>query len=60
VKALLKTDGSGAYGVVCGGIGPLRTYIYLLRKAHLGGVSITVSPDRPNQICEAKNICVLK
>ena len=43
-----------------GGIGQSRTYMYLLRKAHLGEVSVTVWPDRLNEICEKKNIFVLK
>jgi aspartate--ammonia ligase len=43
-----------------GGIGQSRTYMYLLRKAHLGEVSVTVWPDVLNEICEKKNIFVLK
>ena len=43
-----------------GGIGQSRTYMYLLRKAHLGEVSVTVWPDQLNEICEKKNIFVLK
>jgi len=42
-----------------GGIGQSRTYMYLLRKAHLGEVSVTIWPDRLHEICEAKNIHVL-
>ena len=45
---------------VGGGIGQSRTVMYLLRKAHLGEVSVTVWPDQLNRICEAKNIFVLK
>ena len=30
-----------------GGIGQSRTYMYLLRKAHLGEVSVTVWPQDP-------------
>jgi aspartate--ammonia ligase len=32
----------------------------LLRKAHLGEVSVTVWPDELQEICEAKNIYVLQ
>jgi aspartate--ammonia ligase len=32
----------------------------LLRKAHLGEVSVTVWPEELNRICEKKNIHVLK
>ncbi len=42
-----------------GGIGQSRTYMYLLRKAHLGEVSVTIWPDQLNAICEKKNIFVL-
>jgi len=43
-----------------GGIGQSRTYMYLLRKAHLGEVSVTVWPDVLNEMCDKKNIFVLK
>ena len=43
-----------------GGIGQSRTVMYLLRKAHLGEVSVTVWPEQLNKICEARNIFVLK
>jgi aspartate--ammonia ligase len=43
-----------------GGIGQARTYMLLLRKAHLGEVSVTVWPDELKRICEAKNIHVLE
>jgi len=42
-----------------GGIGQSRTYMYLLRTAHLGEVSVTVWPKRLKDICAAKNIHVL-
>jgi len=45
---------------VGGGIGQSRTVMYLLRKAHLGEVSVTVWPEQLNKICEARNIHVLK
>jgi aspartate--ammonia ligase len=43
-----------------GGIGQSRTTMLLLRKAHLGEVSVTIWPDDLNKICEKKNIFVLK
>ncbi|MDJ0962499.1 MAG: aspartate--ammonia ligase [Acidimicrobiia bacterium] len=43
-----------------GGIGQSRTYMYLLRKAHLGEVSVTVWPDKLKEICADKNIYVLE
>lgn len=43
-----------------GGIGQSRTFMYLLRTAHLGEVSVTVWPKELKQICEEKNIHVLE
>jgi aspartate--ammonia ligase len=43
-----------------GGIGQSRTYMLLLRKAHLGEVSVTVWPDQLKEICEERNIVVLE
>jgi len=43
-----------------GGIGQSRTYMYLLRKAHIGEVSVTVWPKILKDICASKNICVLE
>ena len=43
-----------------GGIGQSRTYMLLLRKAHLGEVSVTVWPDILKKICSEKNIHVLE
>jgi aspartate--ammonia ligase len=43
-----------------GGIGQSRTYMYLLRKAHLGEVSVTVWPKQLKDICEKWNIHVLE
>ena len=43
-----------------GGIGQSRTYMYLLRKAHLGEVSVTIWPDELIEICEERNIHVLR
>ncbi len=42
-----------------GGIGQSRTNMYLLKKAHLGEVSVTVWPDILKDICKKKNIHVL-
>jgi aspartate--ammonia ligase len=42
-----------------GGIGQSRTTMLLLRKAHLGEVSVTVWPKALRTICEKKNIFVL-
>ncbi len=42
-----------------GGIGQSRTYMLLLRKAHLGEVSVTVWPKVLREISERKNIHVL-
>jgi aspartate--ammonia ligase len=43
-----------------GGIGQSRTTMLLLRKAHLGEVSVAVWPKRLKEICERKNIRVLE
>jgi len=43
-----------------GGIGQSRTYMLLLRKAHLGEVSVTVWPDELKEVCEERNIVVLE
>jgi aspartate--ammonia ligase len=43
-----------------GGIGQSRTYMYFLRAAHLGEVSVTVWPDILKEICAKKNIHVLE
>ncbi|HVP56240.1 MAG TPA: aspartate--ammonia ligase [Candidatus Eisenbacteria bacterium] len=42
-----------------GGIGQSRTLMLLLRKAHLGEVSVTVWPKVLKDMCEKKNIHVL-
>ena len=42
-----------------GGIGQSRTYMYLLNKAHLGEVSVTVWPKILADICKKKNIHIL-
>lgn len=43
-----------------GGIGQARTYMYLLRTAHLGEVTVTIWPDELKKICKEKNIHVLE
>jgi aspartate--ammonia ligase len=43
-----------------GGIGQSRTLMLLLRKAHLGEVSVTVWPKILKEICREKNIHVLE
>ena len=43
-----------------GGIGQSRTLMLLLRKAHLGEVSVTVWPKVLKEMCAKKNICVLE
>jgi aspartate--ammonia ligase len=43
-----------------GGIGQSRTTMLLLRKAHLGEVSVTLWPKQLKDICTAKNIVVLE
>ena len=43
-----------------GGIGQSRTYMLLLKKAHLGEVSVTVWPKALKDICSKKNIHVLE
>ena len=43
-----------------GGIGQARTYMYLLRTAHLGEVTVSIWPDQLKKICADKNIHVLE
>ncbi len=43
-----------------GGIGQSRTLMLLLRKAHLGEVSVTVWPKIVKDMCAARNIHVLE
>jgi len=43
-----------------GGIGQARTYMYLLRTAHLGEVTVSIWPDELKEICAKKNIHVLE
>jgi aspartate--ammonia ligase len=43
-----------------GGIGQSRTYMLLLRNAHIGEVSVSVWPSILTQMCTKKNIFVLE
>jgi len=43
-----------------GGIGQSRTYMYLLRKAALGEVSVTVWPEILHKLCKEHNIHLLR
>jgi aspartate--ammonia ligase len=43
-----------------GGIGQSRTAMLLLRKAHLGEVSVAVWPEKLERICAKRNIHVLR
>ncbi len=45
---------------VGGGLGQSRTQMWILRKAHLGEVSVTVWPKILKDICAKKNIFVLE
>jgi aspartate--ammonia ligase len=56
-KAILNDEIPLSIG---GGIGQSRTYMYLLRTAHLGEVSVTVWPKKFKEICAARNIHVLE
>ncbi len=56
-QAILNDDIPLSIG---GGIGQSRTYMYLLRKAHLGEVSVTVWPKELKEICYENNIHVLE
>jgi len=56
-KAIVKQEIPLSIG---GGIGQSRTYMMLLRKAHLGEVSVTVWPRILKDMCRRKNIHVLE
>ena len=56
-QAILKDEIPLSIG---GGIGQSRTVMYLLRKAHLGEVSVSVWPAALKKICAARNIHVLE
>jgi aspartate--ammonia ligase len=56
-QAILKDEIPLSIG---GGIGQSRTFMYLLRAAHIGEVSISVWPDFLKTISKRKNIHVLE
>ncbi|HMD17349.1 MAG TPA: aspartate--ammonia ligase [Terriglobales bacterium] len=56
-QAILKNEIPLSIG---GGIGQSRTLMLLLRKAHLGEVSVTVWPKILKEMCAGKNIFVLE
>lgn len=56
-QAILKGEIPLSIG---GGIGQSRTTMLLLRKAHLGEVSVSVWPKELKDICRRKNINVLE
>jgi aspartate--ammonia ligase len=56
-QAIIKNEAPLSVG---GGIGQSRTLMLLLRKAHLGEVSVTVWPKILKEICAKKNIFVLE
>ena len=43
-----------------GGVGQARTFMYLLRTAHLGEVTVSVWPKELKDICAKKNISLLE
>jgi len=56
-KAILNDEIPLSIG---GGIGQSRTFMYLLRTAHLGEVTVSVWPKVLKDICKKKNIHVLE
>ncbi|MBT4510974.1 MAG: aspartate--ammonia ligase [Chloroflexi bacterium] len=56
-KALINDEIPLSIG---GGIGQSRTFMYLLRTAHLGEVTVSVWPQVLKDICRKKNIHVLE
>ena len=56
-KAILNNEFPLSIG---GGIGQSRTYMLLLKKAHLGEVSVTVWPKVLKKMCQNRNIYVLE
>jgi aspartate--ammonia ligase len=56
-QAILKNEIPLCIG---GGIGQSRTYMLLLRKAHLGECSVTVWPEILKRMCREKGIHVLE
>ena len=56
-QAILKNEIPLSIG---GGIGQSRTLMLLLRKAHLGEVSVTIWPKILKEMCASRNIFVLE
>jgi len=56
-QAILKDEIPLSIG---GGIGQARTFMYLLRAAHLGEVTVSVWPKTLKEICAKHNIHVLE
>jgi aspartate--ammonia ligase len=56
-QAILKNEIPLSIG---GGIGQSRTLMLLLRKAHLGEVTVSVWPKILKEMCAKKNIFVLE
>ena len=56
-QAILNDDIPLSIG---GGIGQARTFMYLLRTAHLGEVTVSIWPKVLKDICKKKNIHVLE
>ncbi len=56
-KAILNDDIPLSIG---GGIGQSRTFMYLLRAAHLGEIEISVRPKEFKDICSQHNIHMLE
>jgi aspartate--ammonia ligase len=56
-QAILKNEIPLSIG---GGIGQSRTLMYILRKAHLGEVTVSVWPQILKEMCRKKNIFVLE
>jgi aspartate--ammonia ligase len=56
-RAIVKNEIPLSMG---GGIGQSRTLMLLLKKAHLGEVSVTVWPKILKDMCRKRNIIVLE
>ena len=56
-QAIIKNEIPLSIG---GGIGQSRTFMLLLKKAHIGEVSATVWPKVLKEMCKKKNIHVIE
>ncbi len=52
--------GAKAINALSGGAGQSRTFMLLLKKAHIGEVSATVWPKVLKDMCKKKNIHVIE